>query len=183
MGGSDKESATVMTLFVGVDEPSAELSPCGVYRYALTREWEDGKCIAWMMFNPSTADATNDDATIRKCIGFSKRWGYGRMIIVNLYAVRSRDPKVVARMVDPVGPLTDYWIHEALQESRQLVCAWGCAQHMPGIESRIGDVMAIARRARVEMVCLGRRLDGHPRHPLMLSYSTAREIYTALRLE
>jgi len=92
-------------LFAGFDGRGTELSPCGIYRYTLTREWEDGRCVAWLMFNPSNADATDDDATIRKCIGFSKRWGYGRMAVVNLYGVRSRDPKTVAKTADPVGPL------------------------------------------------------------------------------
>lgn len=166
------------TLFSGLDDRSAELSPCGIYRYALTREWDDGRCVAWLMFNPSTANATEDDATIRKCVGFSKRWGYGRMIVVNLYAVRNRDPKAVARTVDPVGPMNDYWIRQAFGESRQVVCAWGCAQHMPSIGQRIIDVLAFAELERCETVCLGRRGDGHPRHPLMLSYSTERQTYT-----
>lgn len=165
-------------LFAGLDDRGAELSPCGIYRYTLTREWEDGRCIAWLMFNPSTADATEDDATIRKCVGFSKRWGYGRMIVVNLYAVRSRDPKAVARMVNPEGPLNNYWTREALKESRELICAWGCAQHMPGIGGRINDVMAIARNEEVSTFCLGQRRDYHPRHPLMLAYSTERSPYT-----
>jgi hypothetical protein len=166
------------TLFAGLDDKGAELSPCGIYRYTLTREWEDGRCIAWLMFNPSTADAIENDHTICKCIGFSERWGYGRMVVVNLYAVRSRDPKAVARMVDPVGPLNNYWIREALGESRELICAWGCAQHMPGIGSRIDEVMGLARDEKVSTMCLGQRKDCHPKHPLMLPYSTEREAYT-----
>ena len=163
------------TLFESLDGNGAELSPCGTYRYTLTRQWEDGPCATWLMFNPSVADATEDDATIRKCIGFSKRWGYGRLIVVNLYAARSRDPKAVARMVNPVGGFNNYWIREALGESRQLICAWGCAQHMPSINERIRDVMVIAQEKYVETVCLGRRLDSHPRHPLMLAYEIQRE--------
>lgn len=156
----------------------AELSSDGIYRYALTREWEDGRCVAWLMFNPSTADAEQDDATIRKCVGFSKRWGYGRMVVVNLYAVRSRDPKTVARIADPVGPLNNYWIAESLKESRELVCAWGCAQHMSKIGERINEVMFLARGCKTPIVCLGQRRDSHPRHPLMLPYSTNRKPYT-----
>lgn len=167
-------------LFPGTDERRAELSPCGIYRYTLMREWDDGQCVAWLMFNPSTADATQDDATIRKCIGFSKRWGYGRMVVVNLYAVRNRDPKAVARIADPIGPLNDYWIRQAFGESREVVCSWGCAQHAPRIGERIIEVLAFAELEHANTVCLGKRQDGHPRHPLMLSYSTEREMYTAL---
>ena len=166
------------TLFAGLKDRGAELSPCGIYRYTLTREWEDGRCVAWLMFNPSTADAEQDDATIRKCVGFSKRWGYGRMVVVNLYAVRSRDPKAIARIIDPVGPLNNYWITESFKEAREIVCAWGCAQHAVRIGRRIDEVMKIAHAADVPTICLGQRRDYHPRHPLMLPYSTERSPYT-----
>ncbi len=77
----------------------AEMSSDEIYRYNLTRGWEDnGPCVAFLMFNPSTADRVVNDHTISKCIGFSKIWGYGRMVVVNLYAVKSRDPKAVARI-------------------------------------------------------------------------------------
>lgn len=167
------------TLFEIDDSPGgAVLSPCGVYRYTLTRDWEDGQSVMWLMFNPSTADATEDDATIRKCIGFSKKWGYGRMIVVNLFAVRSRDPKAVARMsmATAEGPLNDYWIIEAAKDAREVICAWGCAQHAPGIGGRIRNVMALiqSHTANTPLMCLGYRNDDHPRHPLMLPYSTER---------
>lgn len=160
------------TLFDVPSDCGAELSPDGVYRYTLTRRWDDGQCVAWLMFNPSTADASQDDATIRKCVGFSKRWGYARMVVVNLFAVRSRDPKTVSRIVDPVGPLNNYWIREGTVSAREIICAWGCAQHMPLIDKRIAEVMELLKAT--ERNCLGYRQDGHPRHPLMLSYSTER---------
>ena len=164
-------------LFAGFDERDAVISLCGTYRYALTREWEDGQCVAWLMFNPSTADAVDDDATIRKCVGFSKRWGYGRMVVVNLYAVRSRDPRAVMRTTDPVGPLNNYWIGEAFKESRQVICAWGCTQYANDIHARIAEVMRLANTAELEVLCLGKRNDAHPRHPLMLAYATERIAY------
>lgn len=163
------------------DASTAELSPCGVYRYTLTREWEDGQCVVWLMFNPSTANATEDDPTIRKCVGFSKRWGYGRMVVVNLFAVRSTDPKAVARMsmADAEGPMNGYWIIEAAKEGREVICAWGCAQHLPRIAERIGNVVALIRKHAPDtpLTCLGRRQDQHPRHPLMLAYATERQAF------
>ena len=155
----------------------AELSPDGLYRYTLTREWDDGRCVAWLMFNPSTADADQDDATIRKCVGFSKFWGYGRLVVVNLFAIRSRDPKSVARVVDPIGPLNDYWIKEATSECREVVCAWGCSEHIPPkFAGRINHVTDLIPE-HVPTVCLGRRNDGSPRHPLILAYKTERVPY------
>ncbi len=156
----------------------AELSSDGIYRYTLTRGGGAGPCVGWLMFNPSTADATEDDHTIRKCIGFSKLWGYGRMIVINLYAVRSRDPKAVPRMgPSAIGPMNDYWISQAVKEAREMICAWGCAQHEPKINARIAEVAKFIRDITWDeypINCLGFRKDGHPKHPLMLGYETPR---------
>ena len=165
-------------LFTATDGCSAEFSPDRVYRYTLTRQWDDGKCIAWLMFNPSSATAESDDPTIRKCIGFSRRWGYGRLVIVNLYAVRSSDPSRVKRLTDPVGPLNNYWITKAVSEAREVVCAWGCAQHLSTINSRIHEAINLIVPDDCPLICLGYRKDGHPRHPLMVSYDTPRQPFT-----
>ena len=167
-------------LFEETNSSGAEISNDEIYRYTLTRQWDDGKCISWLMFNPSTADARLDDPTIRRCIGFSKRWGYGRMIVVNLYAIRSTDPRTVARAgISAIGPLNNYWITKSVSESRELTCAWGCAQHAPNITQRIDEVLRLEISEDgapiVPINCLGYRKDGHPRHPLMLSYDTKRE--------
>ena len=162
-------------LFEEMDGSSAEISDDGLYRYTLTRQWADGPCVGFLMFNPSTATATEDDATIRRCIGFAKRWGYGRLVILNLYAIRGTDPKTVARTGPSAeGPLNDYWIIQSLRECRELICAWGCAQHAPNIDKRIEHVcnMIDTRCLPLQRNCLGYRKDGHPRHPLMLSYDT-----------
>jgi hypothetical protein len=165
-------------LFEELDDAGAQFSDDEIYRYTLTRQWKDGKCVCFLMFNPSTATATILDPTIRKCVGFARRWNYGRLVVLNLYAVRSTDPRAVARMgSSAVGPMNDYWIVEALKESRELICAWGCAQYAPYIGKRITHVMALIKEYReyTPINCLGYRKDGHPRHPLMLPYDTARE--------
>ena len=169
-------------LFEETNSSGAEISNDEIYRYTLTRQWSDGPCVGWLMFNPSTADARQDDATIRKCVGFSKRWGYGRMVVVNLYAIRSRDPKAVTRMgAAAIGPMNDYWIIQAIKDCRELICAWGCAQHSLEIKSRIDFILRVDLSEDgatiVPVRCLGLRKDRHPRHPLMLSYETPREAF------
>ena len=157
----------------------AEISPDGLYRYTLTREWGDGPCVTWLMFNPSTATADEPDATIRKCIGFSRNWGYGKLIVVNLFAISSRDPKSVAKTSDPVGPLNNYWLLEALRQSKEIICAWGCGQHFPKGESRLNHIASIfSDDPEIKATCLGYGKDGNPRHPLMLAYETPRQDFT-----
>lgn len=166
-------------LFAELDGCGAELSPDGVYRYTLTRQWGDGPCVTWLMFNPSTADAAENDATIRKCIGFSKRWEYGRMVVVNLFAVRNRNPRAVARICDPIGPMNNWWMLQALRESRELVCAWGCGHHFPKGCRRIEHVAALfADDQEIQPICLGVGKDGNPKHPLILAYDTPREPFS-----
>lgn len=171
------------------ESDNAEFSPCRQWRYTLHRQWEESaefpqigggnQGVAFLMFNPSTADETTNDPTIRKCIGFAKRWGYGRLIILNLFAYRSTDPTAIARVHDPVGPLNMYWIRKSIKECREVICAWGCGQHMK--QDRLRDAPSLAYHAMkldepyLHIQCLGRREDGHPRHPLMLPYTTPRE--------
>lgn len=124
---------------------AAKFSPCRNWRYTLHREWADGQSVAFLMFNPSTADESTDDPTIRKCIGFAKRWEYGRLVIVNLFAIRGTDPKIVARVSDPVGPLNNYHIVKATEGCRELICAWGCGGHMK---------LELARRPKAVMQLL-----------------------------
>jgi hypothetical protein len=166
----------------GISIDTAEFSPCGVYRYTLTRNWSEGPCIGWLLFNPSVATAELNDHTIRKTIGFSKRWGFGRLIILNLYAVRNTDPRAVTRMgVSAIGPMNDYWILKSIGQASELVCAWGCAQHAPEIDSRIDYLLTSIRDKFPDapMRCLGYRKDGHPRHPLMIGYDTERVEFEA----
>lgn len=174
------------TLFPELDGCRAEISDDGLYRYTLTREWGDGSCVSWLCFNPSTATAEQDDASIRKMVGFSKRWGYGRLVVLNLFAIRSTNPRRVPRMgSSAIGPMNDYWICESLKESRELLCAWGCGEHfktdkysdVSSLDFRPHSLLPNLRSKFPELRhnCLGYRKDGHPRHPLMLSYDTPRQ--------
>ena len=108
---------------------SALISQCGKYRYHLQRVWDkELPRVCYIMLNPSTADAEKDDATIRRCIGFAKSWGYGGIDVVNLYAYRATQPSELWKVVDPVGPDNDIWLRRmcAKLEVSLVVAAWGC---------------------------------------------------------
>jgi hypothetical protein len=141
---------------------SAIISDDGRYRYLLTREWTQGAPkLTFVMLNPSTADAREDDPTIRRCIGFAKREGFGGIRVVNLYAFRATDPKIMLREIDPVGPANDTHITGACLD-RHVIAAWGAnaAPH------RVKEVLRILDRARARLFSLGVTSSGAPRHPL-----------------
>jgi hypothetical protein len=163
-------------LFAERDDCGAEISDDELYRYALTRKWSSGPQVAWLCFNPSVADGSIDDPSVRKMVGFSKRWEYGRLVLVNLFAFRSTDPRRLKSMgSEAIGPLNGYWIEKSLQESKELICAWGCAQHSLDLDIHANNVLSTLRTLHIPISCLGYRKDGHPKHPLMLAYDTPRE--------
>jgi hypothetical protein len=138
----------------------AELSPCGRYRYRLSRTWSDRPPVTFVMLNPSTADATSDDPTIRRCTGYAQNWGYGGLIVVNLYALRATDPDELWRVEDPIGPVNDDHLREAFGVGGPIVAAWGCH----GRPSRIDTVLSYAPT----LTALALTKSGQPGHPLYL---------------
>ncbi|NUT75044.1 DUF1643 domain-containing protein [Pseudomonas sp. C1C7] len=107
-------------------EPLAILSEDRVYRYFLSRQWGiSGKKIAFIGLNPSTADAENDDPTIRRCIAFAKAFGGTSLSMVNLFAHRATNPSELLIAKDPVGPDNDYWLEKTILSSDLVIAAWG----------------------------------------------------------
>ena len=150
---------------------AARISDCGRYRYVLMRRWnEDGPMLPFLMLNPSTADALVDDPTIRRCIGFARREGFGAIHVLNLYAWRATKPADCFAAPDPVGPQNDAYLTMEFQAAvtgmHPVVAAWG-AHARP---DRVAAVRALAPAA-LDLRCLGVTKDGHPRHPLYVSGS------------
>lgn len=159
----------------------ATLSDDGVYRYALWRVWDrDGDRLVWLMLNPSKADASLDDPTIRKCIGFAKRWGFGSIGVVNVAAFRATEPRDLyaarARGVDVVGPENAAHVETCLRAAHTAIAAWG-ANKADGFPAASAEFL----RRFDNVYCLGRAKNGAPRHPLMLAYDTPREPYPGAR--
>ena len=144
-----------------------------MYRYSLSRRWAaNGRSVTFVMLNPSTADAFEEDPTITRCIGFAKGFGYHALQIVNLFAFRSTDPKKLREVVDPVGLNNDRYIREACRAGSDVICAWGAYAHLAG---RDWDAWPLIRRSVPNVFCLGRTKGGHPKHPLYLKATTELE--------
>lgn len=138
-------------------------SPCRTYRYSLWRECIGGEGYAMFVgLNPSTADETQDDPTIRRCIAFAKAWGYAGLCMTNLFAFRATDPKDMKAAADPVGPDNNKHIGILAQRAGVVVAAWGAnGTHL----GRDAEVLAMLDQA---LHCLALTKDGHPCHPLYL---------------
>lgn len=126
------------------------------------------------MLNPSTADASRDDPTIRRCLAFSKAWGFGAMTVVNIFALRATDPARLARASDPVGPDNDQAILEGVDSAAMSVAAWGVHA---GLRHRGAEVLDLLADRPVH--CLGTTQDGSPRHPLYMARSSRARPYRA----
>jgi len=128
----------------------------------LKREWEHGlPGVLFIALNPSTADGEQDDPTVRRCIGFSQSWGFGKLAIVNLFALRSKDPALLSVEPDPIGPENDRWIMELANEFTMTIAAWG---GHAAVKGRATDVL----RKLLRVHHLGLTNAGHPKHPLYL---------------
>jgi hypothetical protein len=129
----------------------ADLSPCGTYRYLLGRRVGDGQRAAlFVMLNPSTADASDDDPTIRRCRRFARREGCGLLEVVNLFAYRATDPVALRLAEDPVGPANDHFISKAVERAALVVVAWASStagwSGVPG-RSAVQSTTTCPRRA------------------------------------
>jgi hypothetical protein len=149
----------------------ATISRCGKYRYTLTRIW-DGKKPMYLFIglNPSTADAYEDDPTIRKLIKYVTDWGGGGFTIVNIFAWRSSDPSVLRPMtpVEAMGPENMRLIEQALHISDKVICMWGTkAVNISWV--LLTNVKTLIRRSRKPTYCFELSNDGHPKHPLFLA--------------
>lgn len=156
---------------------SAVFSQDLVYRYTLARIWNPRlSAVNFVLCNPSTADADRLDPTLRRCVGFARAWGYGGMIITNIFALRSTDPAGLRRVDDPIGADNDAQILRAADMFSavrgRIVCGWG----VHGAYLGRGEQVRRLLRDRA-LWCLGTTRGGHPRHPLYLRTDTRLQCY------
>ena len=142
----------------------ADISKCGRYRYRLWRRWGPGDAVLWVMLNPSTADAEQDDATIRRCKAFTKDWGCERLEVVNLFALCATNPKELVTADDPIGPRNDVTLrHMGRRVYKHVIAAWGAHGYLFNRGWEVAVFLLLAN-----LSCLGVTKNGQPRHPLCL---------------
>ncbi len=145
-------------------EKNAIFSEDRKYRYVLWRIWDQTKpMVLYIGLNPSTADEIIDDRTLSKCMGFARKWNYGGITLVNLFAFRATNPFDLMEEPDPIGPENDKWIEEQLSKADVVVGVWG---NYGGFMDRGAHFL----EKIPELYCLKLNKTGHPAHPLYLSY-------------
>jgi len=140
----------------------AVFSPCRQWRYELWREWDAGK--PYCMFiglNPSTADETKDDPTVRRCIAYAKAWGYGSLCMTNIFGWRDTDPAKMKLVPDPVGQENDSTLRRIAAGAGLVIAAWGTHGSHMGRAEQVLQMLP-------NLMCLSRNKDGSPGHPLYL---------------
>lgn len=148
----------------------AVIDKTGLYRYSLWREWDaEQPKIVFIMLNPSKADASIDDPTLRRCVNFAKSWGYGSLIVVNLFAYRTASPLELRQVDDPVGQQNDRCLKKAIRSANQVVVAWG--NHGKFMQ-RDRLVLELLSKHNFQPHCLGITQGGQPRHPLYVKCCT-----------
>jgi len=144
----------------------AIISPCKRYRYQLERSWSGQtsrkSTVVFIGLNPSTADITKDDPTIRKCMAFAQAWQFNKLLMVNLFSWRATNPNELLKAKNPIGKLNDKYLDEAVSRSALVIACWG---EYGTFMNRSDNVRARYSR---RLNCLSTNQSGEPTHPLYL---------------
>lgn len=145
------------------------LSSCEQYRYELRRTWDEDKPkVLFIMLNPSTADSEVDDPTITRCINYAKDWGFGGILVGNLFAYRSTNPTGLLTVQDPIGDDNIWHIKNMYYQSDVVVCAWGNTNIVNRLEKKIKYDYRPLSVITNRLYCLELSNNGTPKHPLQL---------------
>lgn len=153
-------------------ERNAALSPCGTWRYKLTRRWDKTLPAAvFIMLNPSTADAEKDDPTIKKCMGFANHNGCGGIEVYNLFAYRATKPQMLQGLLRRevrIGPENDDYLRYVNRYPWRLVYAWGNTMHaQPWFQERVAEIRGLFSERPAYCI---KQTGGEPWHPLYVPY-------------
>lgn len=157
-------------------ESGAILSPCGAYRYQLWRKWSNDPLLAFVMLNPSTADASVNDPTINRCIRRAIMMQFGGIVVANLFALRAANPKMLKTVEDPVGKINDSMIIATAVSAAMVICAWGA--HGKFMNRNV-QVLQLLRETGITPSYLEMNNDGTPKHPLYIGYNVEPKLWLA----
>lgn len=161
MSDEIKAAAKKPRFLPALHNPTAVFSPCQTWRYVLARTWNpDLPRLLVIGLNPSVASETQDDNTIRRCIGFARDWGYGTYTMCNAFGLRSTDPAGLLAVSDPNGLENDQYIYEQSRLAAMVLVAWGAHKLM---KKRARHVLKLLDK---QPYCLGTTKKGFPKHPL-----------------
>ncbi len=161
---------------------AAYFSACRRYRYTLKRTWSHSGSdnfphgAGYLMvigLNPSTADHIDDDPTIRRCIRFARDWGYGELVMTNLFAYRATKPMDLMVAADPVGGENDAVLQSCAAQASLVLAAWG---NYGNFQSRDKAVLSLLPQ-QVPVFCLKKTNGGNPWHPLYVPAATKPFLY------
>ncbi len=145
-------------------EPLAVFSPCRRWRYELWRRWSPGPYCPFIGLNPSTADERILDPTVRRCIDYAKRWGYGALCMTNIFAWRDTDPQDMMKAEEPIGEKNDETLIRISKDAGVVIAAWGCHGSYRDRAKRVLEIIP-------NLCALKLNSDGSPAHPLYLRKS------------
>jgi hypothetical protein len=149
-----------------VSPSGAKFSACRRWRYLLWRCWDASKPAAnFLMLNPSTADEHRLDPSCTRARNFAGRWGYGALVVTNVFAWRATDPGDMLAASDPVGRGNDAAIVRGARDAGIVVCAWG--NHGAHL-GRSAAVVELLQDKGIALHCLRANGSGEPAHPLYL---------------
>lgn len=143
-------------------ERGAHISPCSLFRYDLwVRLSSSGGMVMFVCLNPSTADASKNDPSFTRMMNFAKAWGFGCLVVTNLFAFRATDPRDMKAAADPIGPLNDGALRYHYEHCDLAVAAWGAHGTYKGRDAQVRAMLPKLHYLRLTK-------DGHPGHPLYL---------------
>lgn len=156
-------------------------SPDRKYRYIwdyTIREpypWVNHRTCLFIMCNPSTADENHRDNTVSRCVNFAVGWGFDLLIVCNIFAFRSTDPRMLkASHIEPIGQHNDEYILLAAHRAELIICAWS-NQGLLG--NRGNAVKELLRFGGYELYNLGVNRTGQPKHPLYIAGRTEPKLW------
>ena len=164
---------TTHTKINGQVEISVIYSKCKTYRYSLTKDWnKKGKRLLFILLNPSTATEKQNDPTIERCERRSRLMNYGAFRVCNLFAFRTKSPKIMKNQKDPIGPHNDKIISQSIMWADDILCAWGI--HGKYLNRSL-KLESLLKSQNYQIFHLGLTKDKSPRHPLYITYKKAFE--------